>query len=215
MSNPKIYTVGWICAVSTEYSAAQVFLDERHEGPESVSVNDNNDYTLGRIGRHNVVIAGLPEGEYGIAAAAGVARDMLHSFPNVRIGLLVGIGSGAPTEKIDIRLGDVVVKVLLATEKGHLSIRFREDNSRSRVSNNRIPQPAANTPADRHKPGSRLSTRSMDTSLTTRSAASWRSIQDFGSFHGQIPTRTGCIEAMSSTSQAVLTTARKYVAMIH
>lgn len=33
---------------------------------------------------------------------------MLHSFPNVRIGLMVGIG-GAPGLKHDIRLGDVVV----------------------------------------------------------------------------------------------------------
>jgi hypothetical protein len=34
---------------------------------------------------------------------------MLHSFPNVRIGLLVGIGGGAPSPKHDIRLGDIVV----------------------------------------------------------------------------------------------------------
>lgn len=51
----------------------------------------------------------LPSGEYGTASAAGVARDMLHSFPNIRIGLMVGIGGGAPTSKHDIRLGDVVV----------------------------------------------------------------------------------------------------------
>ncbi|KAH0593452.1 hypothetical protein MHUMG1_08910 [Metarhizium humberi] len=28
------YTVGWICAITTEYIAAQEFLDEEHEGPE-------------------------------------------------------------------------------------------------------------------------------------------------------------------------------------
>ncbi|KAI5245963.1 hypothetical protein E4T42_06564 [Aureobasidium subglaciale] len=33
---------------------------------------------------------------------------MLNSFPNIRVGLMVGIGGGAPT-KHDIRLGDVVV----------------------------------------------------------------------------------------------------------
>ncbi|POR37483.1 Uncharacterized protein TPAR_02314 [Tolypocladium paradoxum] len=109
MANPHDYTVGWICAITTEYVAAQAFLDEEHEGPEFVSTNDNNDYTLGRIGRHNVVITVLPHGEYGISSAAGVARDMLHSFPNVRIGLMVGIGGGAPSPKNDIRLGDVVV----------------------------------------------------------------------------------------------------------
>jgi nucleoside phosphorylase len=109
MSNPKDYIVGWICAISTEYVAAQVFLDEKHDGPEYVSPHDNNDYTLGKIGKHNVVIAVLPDGEYGIASAAVVARDMLHSFPNVRIGLMVGIGGGAPSPKHDIRLGDIVV----------------------------------------------------------------------------------------------------------
>jgi nucleoside phosphorylase len=103
------YTVGWICAISTEYVAAQAFLDEKHERPEYVSTNDNNDYTLGRVGKHNVVIAVLPDGEYGTSTAASVARDMLHSFPNVRIGLMVGIGGGAPSRKHDIHLGDIVV----------------------------------------------------------------------------------------------------------
>ncbi|KAF2831830.1 purine and uridine phosphorylase [Ophiobolus disseminans] len=103
------YTVGWICAITTELVAAQAFLDERHEGPDYVSPNDDNIYTLGRIGKHNVVIAVLPDGEYGIASAASVARDMLHSFPNIRLGLMVGIGGGAPSKKHDIRLGDIVV----------------------------------------------------------------------------------------------------------
>ncbi|KAL9094338.1 MAG: hypothetical protein Q9165_003479 [Trypethelium subeluteriae] len=106
--DPRL-TVGWICAVSTEYVATQAFLDERHEGPEYVAPHDNNDYTLGRMKKHNVVIAVLPGGEYGTDTAASVARDMLHSFPNVRIGLMVGIGGGVPSQKHDIRLGDVVV----------------------------------------------------------------------------------------------------------
>ena len=109
MSNPNDYTVGWICAITTEYVAAQVILDEKHEQPEYVSPHDNNDYTLGKVGKHNVVIAVLPEGKYGISSASSVARDMLHSFPNVRIGLMVGIGGGAPSRGHDIRLGDIVV----------------------------------------------------------------------------------------------------------
>ncbi|KAH7308661.1 hypothetical protein B0I35DRAFT_99586 [Stachybotrys elegans] len=103
------YAVGWICAIGTEYVAAQAFLDEKHDRPQYVSPNDNNVYTLGRIGKHNVVIAVLPDGEYGISAATRVAGDMLHSFPNVRIGLMVGIGGGAPSRRHDIRLGDIVV----------------------------------------------------------------------------------------------------------
>jgi nucleoside phosphorylase len=112
MPNPNDYTVGWICAISTEYVAAQVFLDKKHEGPEHISTNGNNDYTLGKVGRHDVVIAVLPDGEYGTSSAAMVARDMLQSFPNIRIGLMVGIGGGAPSQKHDIRLGDIVVSAL-------------------------------------------------------------------------------------------------------
>jgi hypothetical protein len=98
MSSPKDYTVGWICAIHTEYVAAQAFLDKEHPRPEELAPNDNNNYTLGEIGGHNVVIAVLPDGEYGLSSAACVAR-----------GLMVGIGGGAPSQKHDIRLGDIVV----------------------------------------------------------------------------------------------------------
>ncbi|KAM0256046.1 hypothetical protein ACHAQJ_005245 [Trichoderma viride] len=103
------YTVGWICAIPTEYVAAQAILDERHNGAEHVAISDQNDYTLGRIGRHNVSIAVLPAGEYGTASAATVASNMMNTFPNIRIGLMVGVGGGAPSKRHDIRLGDVVV----------------------------------------------------------------------------------------------------------
>ncbi|KAH7134135.1 nucleoside phosphorylase domain-containing protein [Dactylonectria macrodidyma] len=109
MPQPNDYTVAWICAIRTEYVAARAFLDEKHDQPEYVSPNDDNIYTLGKIGKHNVVIAALPDGEYGIAVAVSVAGDILNSFPNVRFGLMVGIGGGAPTQKHDVRLGDVVV----------------------------------------------------------------------------------------------------------
>lgn len=109
MPNSRDYTVGWICAITTEFVAAQAFLEEEHGRPENLSPNDNNSYVLGKIAGHNVVIAVLPKSEYGTTAAATVARDMVHSFPNVRVGLMVGIGGGAPSPKHDIRLGDIVV----------------------------------------------------------------------------------------------------------
>ena len=71
--------------------------------------NDNNNYTLDTIGKHNVVIAVLPKGENRISSAAAVARDMLSSFINVRISLMVRIGSRAPSQSHDICLGDIVV----------------------------------------------------------------------------------------------------------
>ncbi|KAL3291395.1 Pfs NB-ARC and Ankyrin domain protein [Colletotrichum asianum] len=101
------YTVGWICAIVTEYIAGQALLDQEHERPHNLPLHDAGHYTLGKIGPHNVVMAVLPE--YGTSAATAVARDMLHSFPNVSIGLMVGIGGGAPTQNNGIRLGDIVV----------------------------------------------------------------------------------------------------------
>ncbi|KAK2601520.1 hypothetical protein QQS21_004905 [Conoideocrella luteorostrata] len=106
---PTAYTVGWICAISTEHVAARALLDEEHEGPGDVPKNDYNNYTLGSVGEHDVVIAVLPAGEYGLAAAASVAKDLIRSFSNVRFGLMVGVGGGAPSQEHDIRLGDLVI----------------------------------------------------------------------------------------------------------
>jgi nucleoside phosphorylase len=69
---------------------------------------DDNDYTLGRIGVHNVVIACLPAGLTGNGPAAIIANNMRRSFP-IKFGLMVGVGGGVPSKKDDIRLGDVVV----------------------------------------------------------------------------------------------------------
>ena len=102
-------TVGWICAVQTEFVAACELLDEEHPLLPTNSPHDDNAYTLGRIGDHHIVIACLPKGRYGVASAASVAKDMLGSFESIQIGLMVGIGGGAPSGKHDIRLGDIVV----------------------------------------------------------------------------------------------------------
>ncbi|KAF3063346.1 putative ankyrin repeat protein [Trichoderma lentiforme] len=118
MPNRNDYTIGWICALSTEQIAAEEFLDEEHQAPDDIPPTDSNHYTLGSIGKHNIVITVLPRDEYGIASAANVATNLLRSFPNIRIGLLVGIGGGAPSEKHDIRLGDVVVSAASANDGG-------------------------------------------------------------------------------------------------
>jgi nucleoside phosphorylase len=103
------YTVGWICALPLEMATARAILDEDYGKPNQQDPADRNNYHLGRIGEHNVVIACLPNGVYGTSSAAVVAAQMLFSFKSIRIGLMVGIGGGAPGEKNDIRLGDVVV----------------------------------------------------------------------------------------------------------
>ncbi|KAJ6255791.1 hypothetical protein Dda_9472 [Drechslerella dactyloides] len=102
------YSVGWICAISIELAAVLAILDETHPQPD-VAGGDTNVYTFGRIGRHNVVIACLPEGRYGITRAGIVAAHMRSTFTRLRFGLMVGVGGGAPSEENDIRLGDLVV----------------------------------------------------------------------------------------------------------
>ena len=111
------YTVGWICALPLEMAAAQILLDEVHEDLP-VQPNDHNAYTLGSIGRHNVVIACLPDGQYGITSATAVAMQLLSSFRSIRFGLMVGIGGGIPNKNVDIRLGDVVVSKPTNTHGG-------------------------------------------------------------------------------------------------
>ncbi|THX66249.1 TPR-like protein [Aureobasidium pullulans] len=110
------YTIGVICALFEEKAAMVMMLDEKHESLEQKS-GDNNSYTLGKIGQHNVVIACLPGGHQGKAAAATVAVHMMHSF-DIKLGLMVGIGGGVPSRTLDIRLGDVVVSIPEGTHGG-------------------------------------------------------------------------------------------------
>jgi nucleoside phosphorylase len=103
------YTVGWICALPSEMAAARAMLDEDHGRPHEQDPSDRNNYRLGRIWEHNVVLACLPAGLYGSTSAATVAAQMLYTFRSIRFGLMVGVGGGVPCGRTDVRLGDVVV----------------------------------------------------------------------------------------------------------
>jgi hypothetical protein len=94
-----------------EYAAALLMLDEQYGQPISdhIASGDDNVYELGRIGSHNIVLAPPHRGEYGTMSTVTVVTNMRRSFPNIRLGLMVGIGGSAPTKHDDIRLGDVVV----------------------------------------------------------------------------------------------------------
>jgi nucleoside phosphorylase len=102
------YTVGWICPLEVEQIAALEMLDEEHDRlPQPPT--DHNVYNLGSIAGHNVAIAGLHQP--GNNPATTVVTQMRMTFPNLRFGMLVGIGGGVPTKTDNgmIRLGDVVV----------------------------------------------------------------------------------------------------------
>lgn len=108
------YTVGWVCAIREEVTASRALLDEEYERPPK-QPNDDNNYIVGRMEKHNVVIAFPGAGSYGADAISHTAAHMVRSFRSIRFGLMVGIGGGAPSAPDtanplnDIRLGDVVV----------------------------------------------------------------------------------------------------------
>jgi hypothetical protein len=69
------YLVQWICALATELATARAILDE-HYNSLLQDRRDHNNYTLGRIGPHDVAIACLP--------AAQVTEQMLWTFTSLR-----------------------------------------------------------------------------------------------------------------------------------
>ena len=107
------FSVGWVTALPVEQAAAEQILDEEYDR-ERLHPPCTGRFTLGRIGRHNVVIGLPPAGAYGPGAAAAVATRMQYIFRGLQIRLLVGIAGGVPVDpenpdSADIRLGDVVV----------------------------------------------------------------------------------------------------------
>ncbi|KAL4767945.1 nucleoside phosphorylase domain-containing protein [Aspergillus nidulans var. acristatus] len=73
-------TIGWICPLALENAAAKSALDEVYEEAE---------YATGRIHHHGI--------------------RMRVAFPSLKHALMVGIADGFPSDKVDIRLGDIVV----------------------------------------------------------------------------------------------------------
>lgn len=107
---PTDYTVGIVCALEKELLAVRALFDERHKSTES-HPQDTNHYALGCMGQYNVVAACLPSGDYGTNSAAVVATNMGWRFRSIEFYLLVGIGGGVPSDRNDIRLGDIVVSI--------------------------------------------------------------------------------------------------------
>lgn len=114
------YQIGWICALPIEAAAAQEMFDESFGLLEEQDNADTNVYTLGRIGKHYIVIAclGAP---YGTTSATTVANHMMRTFSqSLRVGLMVGIGGGIPSATHDVRLGDIVISYPTGTCGGVL-----------------------------------------------------------------------------------------------
>ncbi|KAF4550685.1 Phosphorylase-like protein 1 [Elsinoe fawcettii] len=101
-------TVGIICALPCELAAVILMFDRRYSRLTDQAAGDDNIYTCGRIGDHDVAVAQM--GSYGLVSAAEVAKALMVTFTSsLKIGLMIGVGGGLPTKSNDIRLGDVVV----------------------------------------------------------------------------------------------------------
>ncbi|KAJ6153608.1 purine and uridine phosphorylase [Penicillium chermesinum] len=108
------YNIAWICPTRLVYTAARTFLDQAQD-PSGHLVSLNTAFhTLGSIGKRRILIATCRDQEYdevGSPLSSDVISDVLLHYDNICIFMIIGLGSGLPTPKNDIRLGDIVVAV--------------------------------------------------------------------------------------------------------
>ncbi len=109
------FPIAIICALVEEANAVQNMFDQfwSDDGKRYGKVmGDPNAYTLGVIGRHNVVLVHL--GEMGNVAASVAAANLKLSFPGIKLALVVGICGVVPFyedghSKLQIWLGDIII----------------------------------------------------------------------------------------------------------
>lgn len=128
MASRDDYAVGWVCALPIEVAAAKATLDRVHDNlPPDRNLDDSNNYILGSLQGHNVVVAYPKSGVYGKTSVADVATQLHASYTSVRFNLTVGIAGGVPNTKEDIRLGDVVVSKSTAGWPGVVQYDMNEE----------------------------------------------------------------------------------------
>lgn len=113
-----VFEVAIFCALSFEADPIIALFDDRWEdgGQFAKAAGDTNNYTIGRMGQHYVVLAHLPY--IGKAPAANAAANLRFTFPRIRLGLLVGVCGGVPFfydqdhdqgTKREVILGDIII----------------------------------------------------------------------------------------------------------
>jgi nucleoside phosphorylase len=112
-SHRRDFEIAIICALRSEADAVEGLFDKFWEDDNHIygkARGDTNAYSTGVIGRHNVVLAYLPD--MGKGSAASVASSFRSSFEGIKLALVVGICGGVPTgtdEEKEILLGDVII----------------------------------------------------------------------------------------------------------
>ncbi|KAL7921495.1 purine and uridine phosphorylase [Trichoderma austrokoningii] len=105
------FHVAIICALTGEADAVMLLFDlfwDEDGDTFGRAAGDNNYYTTGRLGKHNVVLAVLPG--MGTNSAASATASLRASYGSLRLVFLVGVCGGVPrVADEDVFLGDVVV----------------------------------------------------------------------------------------------------------
>ncbi|KAK1538101.1 pfs domain-containing protein [Colletotrichum paranaense] len=106
------FTVAVICSLPLEVDSIVLIFDELWDGLGNElgkAQGDTNNYTLGRIGRHNVVLVLLPG--IGKVNAASSAAKIRSSYGCIRLAILCGICGGVPNAGGggEVLLGDVII----------------------------------------------------------------------------------------------------------
>ena len=107
------FEVAIVCALPLEADAVISLFDahlDENDGFCGKAAKDLNEYTAGRIGRHNIVVVHMRD--MGKVNAASVVHGLRTSFEHIQLAIVVGICGGVPYDsrsKEDIFLGDVII----------------------------------------------------------------------------------------------------------
>ncbi|KAH8695982.1 nucleoside phosphorylase domain-containing protein [Talaromyces proteolyticus] len=108
------FHVAIVTTLDIETQAIDKFIDERYDAAELRKLKgDQNHYTVGRIGRHNVVLVKLVG--RGTRNSGPSASTLTLSYTDIHLVLLVGICAGVPfrngtaTSATETILGDVII----------------------------------------------------------------------------------------------------------
>jgi nucleoside phosphorylase len=106
------FTVAVFCALPLEADAVRELLEEISDNGRNYgkAPADNNEYTLGTIMSHHVVLVHMPG--MGKGAASQAASNLRSTFPGIELALVVGVCGGVPSptpEREELILGDVVI----------------------------------------------------------------------------------------------------------
>jgi nucleoside phosphorylase len=116
MSDPprrEEFEIAVICALPSEANAVDSVFDEiwGENGDDRIgkAQRDENTYTMGLVGRHNVVLLWMPT--KGKGSAASLASLSHLSFTEIKLVLVVGICGGVPYGESgnEILRGDIII----------------------------------------------------------------------------------------------------------